>query len=241
MSIARRPFLTGLGGAAAATAVNTIASNATEQSSAAEGAEALKSIALPAPEIRGGKPVMEAFAVRSTSRDFAAGELPIQTLSNLLWAAFGVNRPEHGMRTAPSAMNWQETDIYVVMSSGAYVYDAANNSLKPVASGDLRALTGVQPYVKDAPVSLVYVADAKKMTMPADIPKPMKDAVEELKESMKWADSAVVAENAYIFAASEGLATGVRALIDRAALAKALNLGSDQSIMLAQCVGLPKR
>ena len=77
--------------------------------------------------------------------------------------------------------------------------------------------------------------------VPADMPKPMKDAVEELKEPMKWADSAVVAENVYIFAASEGLATGVRALIDRAALAKALNLGSDQSIMLAQCVGLPKR
>jgi nitroreductase len=145
------------------------------------------------------------------------------------------------MRTAPSAMNWQETDIYVIMSSGAYVYDAAGNSLKPVASGDLRALTGVQPYVKNAPVSLVYVADAKKMTMSEDIPKPMKDVVEALKEPMKWADSAVIAENVYIFAASEGLATGVRALIDRAALAKALRLGSDQSIMLAQCVGLPKR
>lgn len=215
MSIARRPFLTGLGVAAAATAVNTIPSNAGGQSLAAEGAEALKPIALPAPEIHGGKPVMEAFAVRSTSRDFAGGELPIQTLSNLLWAAFGVNRPERGMRTAPSAMNWQETDVYVVMSSGAYVYDAANNSLKPVASGDLRALTGVQPYVKDAPVSLVYVADAKKMTMSEDIPKPMKDAVEELNEFMKWADSAVVAENVYIFAASEGLATGVRSTVPR--------------------------
>ena len=142
---------------------------------------------------------------------------------------------------ATSAAIRATSDIYVVMSSGAYVYDAVNNSLKPVASEDLRALTGVQPYVKDAPVSLIYVADAKKMTMPADLPKPMKDAVEELKQSMKWADSAVVAENVYIFAASEGLATGVRALIDRAALAKALKLGSDQSIMLAQCVGLPKR
>jgi nitroreductase len=79
------------------------------------------------------------------------------------------------------------------------------------------------------------------MTMSEDIPKPMKDVVEALKEPMKWADSAVIAENVYIFAASEGLATGVRALIDRAALAKALRLGSDQSIMLAQCVGLPKR
>ena len=113
-------------------------------------AEELRPIALPAPQTRGGKPIMEALALRSTSRAFAGDELPAQTLSNLLWAALGINRPTEGKRTAPSASNWQETDIYVVMRSGAYVYDALTNTLRPIVSGDYRALTGKQTFVKDA-------------------------------------------------------------------------------------------
>ena len=191
-------------------------------------AQELKPIALPAPQTHGGKPLMEALALRSTSRAFANDELPAQTLSNLLWAAWGINRPKEGKRTAPSASNWQETDIYVVMSSDAYVYDALTNTLKPVVSGDYRALAGRQPFVKDAPVTLVYVADAARMK------------AGELSESEKWADTAFIAENVYLFAASESLATGVRASIDRPALAKALKLKADQSITLAQSVGFPK-
>jgi len=191
-------------------------------------AQELKPIALPAPQTHGGKPLMEALALRSTSRAFAPDELPAQTLSNLLWAAWGINRPTEGKRTAPSASNWQETDVYVVMSSGAYVYDALTNSLKQVVSGDYRALTGNQPFVKDAPVTLVFVSDAARMK------------AGELSESITWADTAFISENVYLFAASEGLATGVRANVDRRALAKALLLKADQSITLAQSVGFPK-
>ena len=192
-------------------------------------AQELKPIALPAPQTHGGKPLMEALALRSTSRAFAIDELPARTLSNLLWAAWGINRPKEGRRTAPSAGDWQETDIYVVMSSGAYVYDAFTNTLNPVVSGDYRALTGNQPFVKDAPVTLVYVADAARMK------------AGDLSESLKWADTAFVSENVYLFAASESLATGVRASIDRPALAKALKLNAGQSITLAQCVGFPMK
>ena len=191
-------------------------------------AQELKPIALPAPRTNGGTPLMEALALRSTSRAFSSRELPAQTLSNLLWAAWGINRPGDGKRTAPSASNWQETDIYVVMSSGAYVYNAPTNSLRQVVSGDYRALTGNQPFVKDAPVTFVFVADAARMK------------AGELSESIKWADTAFISENVYLFAASEGLATGVRANIDRRALAKALLLKADQSITLAQSVGFPK-
>ena len=204
-------------------------------------AQDLKPIVLPAPQTHGGKPLMAALALRATGRDFAGDELPMQTLSNLLWAAWGVNRPKGSLRTAPSAMDWQEIDVYVVMKAGTYVYDAVTNTLKPDVSGNYRALTGTQPFVKDAPITLVYVADASRMVFPPDFPKPMKDAVEEVKDYMEWADAAAISENVYLFAASEGLATGVRALVDRPALAKALRLGANQVITLAQCVGFPKK
>ena len=158
-----------------------------------------KLIVLPAPETHGGKPLMEALALRSTSRIFASDPLPMQTLSNLLWAAWGINRPDEALRTAPSAANWQETDIYVVMESGAYIYNAKANTLEPVVSGDYRALTGTQTFVKDAPVTLVFVADTGRM----------KQASEEMKVPLAWADVAFISENVYLFAASEGLATGL--------------------------------
>jgi len=199
-------------------------------------AQQLQPIMLPAPQTTGGKPVMEALSLRATSRSFASTELSMQTLSNLLWAAWGINRSDaerhgggKGLRTAPSASDWQETDVYVVMQQGSYVYDATTNSLKPVVSGDYRGLTGTQLFVKDAPVTLVFVADKSKM----------KNA-RSMAEHMMWADAAFVSENVYIFAASEGLATGVRASIDRSALGNALKLSPDQEITLAQCVGFPK-
>jgi nitroreductase len=204
-------------------------------------AQDLRPIVLPAPQTHGGKPLMAALALRATGRDFSSAELPRQTLSNLLWAAWGINRPKDKMRTAPSAIDWQETDVYVVMKAGTYVYDAAANTLKPVVSGDNRALTGTQPFVKDAPVTLVYVADAARMVIPKDWPQEMQDATQEVMEGLKWADTAVISQNVYLFAASEGLSTGIRALIDRASLAAALNLGDTQSIIMAQSVGFPKK
>jgi len=124
-------------------------------------AQELKPIQLPAPRTEGGMPLMQALKERHSTRQFSSQTLSPQTLSNLLWAGFGINRPD-GHRTAPSAMNWQEVDIYVATPSGVYVYDAKANALQPVVEGDLRAVTGVQPFVKDAAVDLVYVADTAR-------------------------------------------------------------------------------
>ena len=165
----------------------------------------------------------------------------MQTLSNLLWAAWGINRPKVGFRTAPAAVDWYEIDVYVVMKAGTYVYDAATNTLKPAVSGDHRALTGIQPFVKDAPITLVYVSDARRMVYPPGLPKELIDASERDKAGMTWADAAVISENVYIYCASAGLATGVRAAIDKPTLADALKLDSNQTVIMAQCVGFPKK
>jgi nitroreductase len=188
-------------------------------------------IQLPAPQTEGGKPLMQALKLRATSREFAPDPLPFPTLSNLLWAAWGINRPTDGKRTAPSARNWQETDVYVVMATGGYLYDAAANALKPVAAGDLRPLAGMQPFVKVAPATLVFVADTTRM----------KGAQPEAQQPYAWADTAFISQNVYLFCASEGLATGVRAMVDRPSLAKALKLAPSQIITLAQSVGFPKK
>jgi nitroreductase len=125
-------------------------------------------------------------------------------------------------------MNWQETDIYVATAEGLYVYDAKALLLKPVLRGDLRATTGTQPFVKDAPMNLVYVAD---------LAKTRGSAAE--RDLFVAADVGFIAENVYLFCASEGLATVVRGSIDRPALATAMHLRPDQRIVLAQTVGYP--
>jgi len=193
--------------------------------------EDLAPIELPKPQIDGGKPLMQAIGLRATSRAFAPDPLPLQTLSNLLWAAWGINRPEPKKRTAPSAMNWQETDLYVVMEKGTYVYDAAAHNLKPVVVGDFRALTGKQEFVKQAPMTIVFVADLTRMgSGPA-----------EKKEPFAYCDAAFIGQNVHLFCASEGLATGVRANIDKPALAGALKLGANQFVSIAMTVGFPKK
>jgi SagB-type dehydrogenase family enzyme len=180
--------------------------------------------------MEGGKPLMQALKERATARAFSPEKLPDQVLSNLLWAAFGVNRPD-GRRTAPSASNWQEIDIYVVAANGAFVYEAKTHSLTPVASEDLRVLAGTQAFAKEAPVTLFFVADYARMGT----------ATQERKDFLAPADTGYISQNVYLFCASEGLATGVRVGIDRPALAKALNLRPDQKIILAQSVGYPKK
>jgi len=193
-------------------------------------AQELQPVALPAPRTDGGLPLMQALKLRATSRAFATDPLPPQTLADLLWAADGINRPQEGKRTAPSAHNWQEIDVVVLTATGAWVYDAAGNRLLPLAAGDLRALGGVQDFVKEAPVTLVLVADTARMKGAGpDAP------------SLAYADAAFVSQNVYLFCASSGLATGVRAMIDRPALAKALKLRDAQTIALAQSVGYPKK
>jgi len=166
---------------------------------------------------------------RMSTRTFSGEKLPMQTLSNLLWAAFGINRPD-GRRTAPSAKNWQETEIYVATADGVYLWDAKKNALNTIVTKDIRAMTGTQAYVKDAPVVLIYVSDYSKV-----------DAGGLDKQILVGADTGLISENVYLFCASEGLATVVRALIDSDALAKELKLRPDQKIILDQCVGYPKK
>lgn len=187
-------------------------------------------IQLPAPQTSGGKPLMQALKERRTSRAFLADALPRQMLSNLLWAAFGVNRAATGGRTAPSAHDAQDIDVYVVLPGASWLYDAKANALSPVRAGDLRALTGRQSFVRDAPVSLVYVADFARFPRDSEQDKVFYSA----------ADAGHISQNVYLFAASEGLATMVRAYIDKPALARALGLRPTQHIVLAQSVGYPK-
>jgi len=193
--------------------------------------EELKPIPLLKPQLDIGKPLMKVLSERSSSRSFSTERLPVQVLSNLLWAAFGVNRHGEGKRTAPSARNWQEIDIYVAMAEGLYLYDAKNHVLNPIILKDLRALTGKQDFVKDAPVNLIYVADFAKMG----------NASEEDKKLYSAADTGFISQNVYLFCSSEGLATVVRGSVDRETLAKAMKLRADQNIILVQTIGKPKK
>jgi SagB-type dehydrogenase family enzyme len=190
----------------------------------------LSSIKLPPPNLNSGKSLMQSLQARKSSRDFSAKKLPVEVLSNLLWAACGINRPESGRRTAPSAVNWQEVDIYVSLADGLYLYNAKEHVLKPVIKQDIRELTGKQTFVKDAPVNLIYVADYSRMG----------GANAEERNSYSAADAAFVAQNVYLYCASEGLATVVRGSIDRDVLAKAMQLRDNQKIVLSQTVGYPK-
>ncbi len=190
----------------------------------------LKPVKLLPPQTEGGKPLMQALSQRRTMREFASRELPPQVISDLLWAACGVNRPDTGGRTAPTAKNMKEIDVYVVKADGAYLYDATANMLMPVRAGDIRAATGKQDFVKDAPVNLVFVANFSKM----------KNLAAEDANFYAATDTGFISQNVYLYCASEGLATVVLGWVDRKALAKAMNLGPDQKVILTQAVGYPK-
>jgi SagB-type dehydrogenase family enzyme len=175
------------------------------------------------------KPII--LPARQSTREFSSEKLPPQVLANLLWAAFGVNRPDTGKRTAPSAINWQEIDVYVATAEGLYVYDAKGNRLDPILAEDVRGATGKQPNIKDAPVNLVYVADLAKTG----------NSSAEDRDLYTAAGAGFIAQNVYLFCASEGLAVVVRGTVDRVALAKLMKLRPDQRILLAQTVGYPKK
>jgi nitroreductase len=189
----------------------------------------LSPVQLPKPVTEGGKPLMQVLKDRMSTRTFSEEKMPLQTLSNLLWAAFGINRPD-GRRTAPSAKNWQEIEIYVATPDGFFLWDAQKNLLNSIVGKDIRALTGSQTFVKDAAINLVYVADYSKVTGEGGS-----------KDVWVGADVGFIGQNVYLFCASEGLATVFRASIDREALAKEIKLKPDQKIMFAQSVGYPKK
>jgi nitroreductase len=193
-------------------------------------AQDLQPIKLPAPQTEGGKPLMQVLKARHSTREFGTAKLPLQTLSNLLWAGFGVNR-EDGKRTAPSAMNWQEMDIYVFLQEGTYMYQAGENVLKPVMAGDLRGATGSQPFVATAPLDLVFIADFSKTGQ----------AQPEQRDTWSAAHAGFIAQNIYLFCASEGLNVVVRGMVDKTALAEKLHLRPAQHIWLAQTIGYPQK
>lgn len=192
--------------------------------------QSLSEIVLPAPDTSGGMPLMAALKARQSTREFSADSLPLAVLSNLLWAADGINRVESGKRTAPSTMNWQEIDVFVALRQGTYRYDAQKHALAPVLAEDIRSQTGMQPFVSEAPVNLVYIADYARVSR---VPDSLVDAY-------SIADAAFIAQNVYLFCASEGLAAVVRASVDGNALARTLKLRPEQHVVLAQTVGYPK-
>ena len=193
-------------------------------------AQQLKPIQLSIPQMGSGSPFIQLLWKRMSLKEFSPEPLPLNVLSNLVWAAFGINRPD-GRRTAPTASNRQEIDIYVAAPNGLFVYDAKANLLNPILAEDIRAKTGNQAYVKEAAVNLVYVADYSKMGKTSDEDRAMFSA----------AATGLISQNVYLYCASEGLATVVRASIDRPALAKVMKLQPDQKIVLAQSVGYPKK
>jgi SagB-type dehydrogenase family enzyme len=189
-----------------------------------------KSIQLPAPQINIGKPLMQALNSRQSTRSFETKPLPIQDISNLMWAAFGINRSDESKRTAPSAKNWQDIDIYVFLPEGVYIYRAKENKLEQIFNEDLRSMAGEQDFVKTAPLNLVYVSDQSKMGKASDPDKMM----------YSGADAGFIAQNVYLYCASQGFGVVVRAMVDKKALAEKLKLKSEQVIVLAQTIGYKK-
>lgn len=189
--------------------------------------EAPKVIKLSSPRIESGKSLMESLKLRKSSRSFSEKELPIEVLSDLLWAAFGVNRPQSGKRTAPSAKNWQEIELYVAMKSGLYLYNAMENTLELVFEKDIRKDTGVQDFTQTAPVNLIFVADMGKIDWPDHA------------EFYSAIDAGYISQNVYLFCASEGLSTVVLGWVDKPALEKIMNLRSNQKVIITQPVGYP--
>lgn len=194
-------------------------------------AQDLKVIKLDSPAKTGGKPLMEVFNNRKSERSFASEKLKSKDLSNLLWAANGINRAD-GKRTAPSCRNFQEVDVYVIMQEGAYIYDAKAHALNPVAAGDHRAAVAGngQDFVKTAPVSLVLVADFDRF----------EGEINEGAKLMASVDIGLVCQNINMACAGLGLATVPRASMDHATLKRVLKLKDTQLLLMNNPVGYPK-
>jgi nitroreductase len=190
--------------------------------------KAQETIKLPAPDMASGKSLMQALQDRHTSREFSAKAVPLIVISNLLWAAFGINRAGGG-RTAPSAHEWHEIDVYVATADGLYVYEARSHSLRLMLAQDIRIKTGLQSFVADAPLNLVYVADHSRMVEAEETDRILYSA----------ADAGFISQNVCLFCASEGLSTVVRGMVPRHELAKLMKLRPTQRVILAQSVGYP--
>lgn len=194
-------------------------------------AQDFKNLKLPAPALEKDKPLMQALKERKSSRAFSERQLSLQDLSNLLWCANGINRPEKGNRTSPSAMNKQDVDIYAILKEGAYLYEPKNHELIPVVSGDYRKAAGAQPYVGTAPLNLIYVSDVSKFDF--------------LKDRQKQAvtgaiDAGHCSQNVYLYGAAANLSVVTRTSVDAAKIADILKLRPDQLVIMGQTVGYPR-
>jgi len=181
---------------------------------------------LPAPRKEGGKPLMQALQLRRSIREYSQRPLSAQALSDLLWAAYGVNRPS-GDRTAPYWRHIMVIDVYVAMADGVFLYEPKDHALVPYLPDDLRAHTGVQDFVATAPVNLVYVAHGERMT----------DISPENRRLYASVDAGFIGQNVYLFCASEGLASVFRGAVDYEKLAQAMKLPDQQFVTFAQTVG----
>ena len=192
-------------------------------------AEEAKTMALPPPRTAGGKPLIEALALRRSTREYADRALPPQVLSDLLWAAFGINRPS-GDRTAPYWRHVMVIDVYAAMANGVWYYDPKRHLLQQHLRADIRAATGLQDFVPSAPLNLVYVAHGERM----------EDISPEERRLYASVDTGFIGQNVYLFCASEGLATVFRGAVDYPKLAQAMRLDAAQFVTFAQTVGYPR-
>jgi nitroreductase len=184
---------------------------------------------LPQPQTRGGLPLLSALRQRRSVREFADVPISAGTLSNLLWAAFGINRTVTGDRTAPYWKHVMVIDIYVARADGLWLYEPKDHILSPCSDSDIRAETGPPEFVAGAPVELIYVAHGECMDVPP-----------EQRRLYASVDTAFIGENVCLFCASEGLGTVFRGFVDSVKLAKLLNLGDQQFVTFVQTVGYPR-
>jgi len=192
-------------------------------------------IALPAPNKTGGKPLMQALNERQSTRSFTKDNLTQQQLSDLLWAGWGFNRSDQKKRTAPSSMNVQEIDVYVALPTGLYLYFAESNMLKQINNKDIRKLCGTQDFVAEAALNLVYVADLGKLK------KKEGDPIKESDLLSSYANTGFIAQNIYLYCASENLGCVIRGSVPKDKLAPEMGLRPNQVIILSQTVGVPKK
>lgn len=192
-------------------------------------------IKLVKPDKSGGIPLMQALNNRTSSREYDNRKLTDEQLSGLLWAAWGINRPEEGKHTAPSSNNKQEMQVYVALESGLYLYVPESHLLKQIHNRDIRKSTGKQDFVEIAAVNLVFVSDLIK----AGVTNPEKAGPEALNSSA--INTGFMAQNVYLYCASEKLACVVRGWMDTPELAKAMELAPHQRIIVSQTVGYPKK
>lgn len=191
-------------------------------------AQVIETVSLPPANQSGGMPLMEALKNRQSQRSFSDKELTLQQMSDMLWAAYGINRPD-GFRTVPSARTWNEFDIYIIKAEGWYVYDPVKHVMLMMGNEDLREFAGTQEFVKTAPVNLVFVADFDRMA----------NADDDFRKFYSAADAGFISQNVYLYCASENLATIVRGQIDKPKAKEVLKLRPNQHVILAQTVGYP--